>query len=68
MIVEVRSDHLRAIVKYALQQAADSEVPVLDYDANEQALDVGEQIEYMECLLQQLEELTVHRNEILVIK
>lgn len=67
MIFDTRSDHLIAMVKYCYDLAVTSNVPVLDYGDNENALDVDEQKEYIAELLQLLKKQTADGNQDLLI-
>lgn len=58
MISYVRSDHLKAVLAYVLEMAKISEIPVLDFGDNENALNFEEQIEEMESMLKTIEEIT----------
>lgn len=66
--VEVRSDHLLAIIDYAYQQMVDSDIPVLDVGDNENDLNIDEQLEYVQELLHSMRMLTFDGHRDLVIK
>ena len=57
-----RSDHLKAVLIYALEQAKTSEIKVLDFGDNENALDYEEQVEAIESMLATIEKLTINGN------
>jgi len=58
----LRSDHLKAVLIYALEQAKTSGIEVLDFGDNENALGYEEQVEAMESMLATIEKLTKNGN------
>lgn len=66
-VIDVRSDHLIAMLTYCYEQATTSEIDVLAFGANENALDYDEQVSYIAWILQQLEELVATGNKDLLI-
>ncbi|MGD6992135.1 hypothetical protein [Sutcliffiella horikoshii] len=54
-----RSDHLLAVLQYALEQAETSGIEVLDFGDNENVLDYKEQVEEINSMIKQVEQLTL---------
>jgi deoxyribodipyrimidine photolyase len=66
-MIDLRSDHLLAVVAYAYEQAASSDIDVLDFGANENDLNSDEQLEYLQHMLTSLQRLTAGGNQDLLI-
>lgn len=66
-MIDLRSDHLIAVVEYALEQALTSEIEVLNFGDNENYLQGSEQIDYIKEMLNSLEKLTAKGNQDLLI-
>lgn len=60
--VELRSDHLLAVVNYALEQAENSGIEVLEWGDNENALSYSEQLDYIKEMQQHLQQLVASGN------
>lgn len=56
----MRLDHLEAVVKYALEQAESSEIAVLDYGDNENALDGEDAVLALKSMLDEIKRLKAH--------
>lgn len=65
--IEVRSDHLKAMVDYCIEQASTSDIQILDFGDNENALDASEQLAYMDSLSRNIEATLAGINQDLLI-
>lgn len=66
-VVDLRSDHLKAVFEYALVQATTSEIQVLNFGDNEQGLELDEQIDYIKEVLTILNKMTADGNKDLLL-
>lgn len=55
----MRTDHLIAVLNYALEQAKTSSIPVLDFGDNENDLKEEEQVEELQSMLNEVKNLIV---------
>lgn len=65
--IDLRSDHLKAVFEYALEQMMTSEIKVLSFGDNENALMLDAQIDYVKECIDKLEELTAAGNQDLLV-
>jgi hypothetical protein len=66
-MIDVRSDHLLAIVTYALEQADTSGIEVLNFGDNENKLEYDDQLLYLHGLYHSLRKLVATGNQDLLI-
>lgn len=66
-VIDLRSDHLIAVVEYALEQTLTSGIEVLNFGDNENALQGNEQLDYIKHMLNSLEKLVATGNQDLLI-
>lgn len=64
----MRSDHLLAVLEYAIEQAKSSDIEVLDYGDNENALALEDQVEWLLDAKQQVLELVQNGHRDLELK
>lgn len=58
----MRSDHLMAVLNYALEQSETSGIEVLDFGDNENGLNYEEQVEEIKSMIRELKEELVEGN------
>lgn len=56
----MRSDHLKAVLTYALEQMKTNQISVLDFGDNENDLNFEEQVEEVNSMMNSVDNITVH--------